>query len=86
MLTSLLFSRVFANPPKSRLEQWHPWRVPNGYCGPGVTPTDYVDHWCVIGHCVGVMAAHWVSQTMVFATFHPPYLTALPTHPLYYQY
>ena len=87
MLTGLLFSRHFTNPPKSRLEQWHPWREPIGQWGPGFAPTDYVAHWCVIGQCVGVMAAHGVSQTRVFATSHPtPSLpTPLPpthhTHP-----
>ena len=47
----------------------------------------------VIGHCVGVMAAHGVSQGVVFATSHPthpsrstPHHPAFhPTLPLYYQ-
>ena len=74
MLTGLLFSRRFANPPESWLEQWDPWRVPIGQWEPVFAPTGCVAHWCVIGHCVGVMAAHGVSLGVVFAT-------SLPTHP-----
>ena len=48
-----------------------PWRVPIGQWGPGLAATDYAAHYCVIGHCVGAMAAHGVSQTKVFATSHP---------------
>ena len=90
MLTGLLPQGHFANPPKSRLEQWHPWRVSIGQWGPGFAFTDYVAHWCVIGHRVNIMAAHGVSQTGVFVTSHPtpfhstpPHLAAHPTHPLY---
>ena len=56
--------------------------------GPGFTPTDYVAHYCAIGYCVGIMAAHGVSQMAVFATSHPtpPHPTTYLTHPLYYQY
>ena len=39
-----------------------------------VWPTGCVAHWSVIGHCVGIMAAHGVSLGVVFAT-------SLPTHP-----
>ena len=39
----------FANPPKSWLEQWHPWRAPIGQWGPA---TDSVPHWYVIGHAL----------------------------------
>ena len=74
-----------ADPPKSRLEQWHTWRVPIGQWGPGFAPTGYVAHWCVIGHCVGIMAAHGVSQGVVFATSHPspfhPTPPYCPAHP-----
>ena len=59
------------------LEQWPPWRVQIGQWGHGFAPTDYVAHWCVIGHCVGVMAAHGVSQTEVLP---PPTLPHPPTH------
>ena len=39
----------------------------------------------VIGHCVGIMAAHRMSQEVVFATSHPT-LPRLPSHPPpYYQ-
>ena len=68
----------FADPPKSQLEQWHPWRAPIGQWGPGFASTDYVAHYRVIGHCVDVMAAYGVSQIMVFSTTHPPQ----PHHPV----
>ena len=80
----------FANPPKSRLEQWHPWRAPIGQWKPGFAPIDYEAHWSVIGHCVGIMSSHGVSKIEVFATSrttHPiPSHPTHPTHPLYYQY
>ena len=65
---------LFSNPPKSWLEQWHPWRVLIGQWGPRFVPTNYEAYYCVIGHCVGIMAAHELSQMVVFATSHP-------THP-----
>ena len=50
----------------------------SGYLGLFELPlTIYVAQY-MIGHCVGIMAAHGVSQTVVFATSYP-------THPLYYQ-
>ena len=67
---------------ESRLEQWHPWRVPIGQWGPGRSPTYYVAHYCVIGHCVGTMAAYGVSQMVVFSTSYPiPPHSTHPTHP-----
>ena len=42
-----------------------------GQWEPGFAPTDFVAHWCVVGHRVGIMAAHGVSQMEVFSTFHP---------------
>ena len=48
--------------------------APIGQWGHVFAPTGYVAHWCAIGHCVGIMAAHGVSLGVVFATF-------LPTHP-----
>ena len=71
-----------------------PMGVPIGQWGPVSAPTGCVAHWCVIGYCVGVMAAHGVSLGVVFATSlpthpSPSYPTpppAHPTHPLYYQY
>ena len=74
MLTGLLFSKAFSNPPESRLEQWDPWRTPIGQWGPVSAPTGCMAHWIIIGHCVGIMAAHGVSLGVVFATS------------LYYQY
>ena len=63
--------------------------VPIGYWGLGFAPTDYVAHYCFIGHYVGIMAAHGMSQMVVFATSHPTHLTWFhptmppipPTHP-----
>ena len=76
--------------------QSHGWTmVPMGVAirqwGPGFASTDCGAHYCIIGHCVGVMATHGVSQTVVFATSHPSSShptrpAAHPTHPLYYQY
>ena len=91
MLTGLLFSKAFTNPPKSLLEQWHPWRVSIGPWGTEFVPTDYAAHYCVIGHGVGIIATHGVSQTVAFATYHPthplqptpPHPTSLAVHPLY---
>ena len=86
MLTGLLFW----------LEQWDPWRAPIGQWGPVFAPTDCVAHWSVIGHYVGVMAAHGVSLGVVFASSlpthpspshpTPPHPTSHPTHPLYHLY
>ena len=79
MLTGLLFSRAFSDPPESPLEQWDPWRAPTiEQWGPVSAPTSCVAHWSVLGHCVGVMAAHGVSLGVVFATSLPP---SLHTHP-----
>ena len=52
-----------------------------GQWGPVFASTGCVAHWCIIGHCVGVMAAHGVSLGVVFATSHPtpPHR---PSHPL----
>ena len=52
---------------------------PIGQWGPIFANTGYVAHWCVIDHCVGIMAAHGVSLGVVFATFYPTYPT--PPHP-----
>ena len=85
MLTGLLFSRAFADPPESQLKQWDPWRMPIGQWGPVFAPTGYVAHRCVIGHCVVVMAAHGVSLGVVVATSLPPspptYSRLTPPHP-----
>ena len=87
MLTGLLFSRAFCQPSKkSQLEHWHPWRAPIGQWGPpGFIPTEYVAHWCVIGHCVAIMATHGVSQTGFFCYLPPhlvlPHCTPLPIPP-----
>ena len=35
-----------------------PMEDANWQWGPGFAPTVYVAHWCVIDHCMGVMAAH----------------------------
>ena len=40
---------------------------------------DYVAHCCVISHCGRNMAAHGVSQMVVFATFHHTHLSM--SHP-----
>ena len=90
MLTGLLFSLAFANPPESRQEQLDPWRAPIGQWGPVFPYTGYVAHWCVIGHCVGIMAAHGVSLGIIFLTSHTthpshptrPHPATYPTHPL----
>ena len=75
---------------QSWLEQWDPWRAPIGQWGPVFALTGCVAHWCVIGHCVGIVAAHVVSLGVVFATSHPtpphPIPSRHPSHPLYYQY
>ena len=86
MLTSLLFSGHFADPPESRLEQWDPWRAPIGQWRPVFALTGCVAHWCVIGHCVGVMAAHGVSLPRGGFCHLPPHpprpiLPRLPSHP-----
>ena len=89
MLTGLLSQGHFANPPEAWLEQWDPWRVPIGQWGPVFVPAGCVAHWCVIGQCTGVMAAHGVSLGVDFATPippttpHPPtpYFASHPTHP-----
>ena len=59
-----------------------------GIIGQGLAPNGYVAHWCVIGHCVGIMAAHGVSLAVVFAISHPSpsHPATHPTHPPYYQY
>ena len=53
-------------------------------------PTSYVAHWCVIGHCVGIMVAYGMSQIRVFVTSHhipsqpnptPPTLPPIPLTP-----
>ena len=54
--------------------QWDPWRALIGQWRPVSSPTGCVAHWRVIGHCVGVMAAHGVFLEVVFTT-------SLPTHP-----
>ena len=79
MLTFLLFSRAFSDPPESWLEQWNPWGVPIGQWGPVFASTGYVAHWCVIGHCVGIIATHGMSQEVVFATSHLPPTPPCPT-------
>ena len=76
------------------LEQWHPWRALIRQCRPGFASNGYVAHWCAIGHCVGVMAAHGVFQGRVVppsTSPTPPHPTlpcpaTQPTHPLFYQY
>ena len=62
--------------------QIHDWKNGTNW----IMGTWVCSHWCVIGHCVGVMAAHGVSQTGVFATSNPTpsHLTPsrlYPTHP-----
>ena len=47
--------------------------MPIGQWGPVFAPTGCVAHWCVIGHCVGAMAAHGVPLGVVFATSLPPH-------------
>ena len=54
-----------------------PMEGANGQWGPVFAPTGCVAHWCVIGHCVGVMAAHGVSLGVVFATSLPTHLPPL---------
>ena len=49
-----------------------------GQWEPGFAPTGYEAHYCVIGHCVGVIAALGVSQMVVFATSLPTHPTPLP--------
>ena len=84
MLTGLLSQGHSADLTKSQQEQWHPWRAPIGQWGPGFAPTDYVAHYCVIGQCVGIMAAHGMSQMVAFATSHTspsyPILSHHPSH------
>ena len=63
----------------SQLEQWHSWRAAIGQWRPRFAPNDYVAHQCVIGHCVGLIAAHGVSQMRVFVTSHPTH--PIPSHP-----
>ena len=51
---------------------------------PLFAPTGYIVHCCVIGHCVGVMAAHVVFLGVVFATSqstHPSPSGPTPPHP-----
>ena len=89
MLTDLLFSRAFCRPSRVTAgtmgPMGDPWRVPIGQWGPVFAPTGCVAHWCVIGHCVGIMAAHRVSLEVVFATYHPTHLSlshsTLPRYP-----
>ena len=50
---------------------------------PGFAPSDYTADYCVIGHCVGVMATHGVSQMVVFATSHTICPTPIPPTPLF---
>ena len=69
----------FADPPVSRLEQWNPWKAPIGQWRPVFALTGCVAHWCVIGHCVGIMAARGVSLGVTFATSLPTHLS--PSHP-----
>ena len=52
--------------------------MPIGQWGPVSAPTGFVAHWSVIGHCVGVMAAHGVSLG-VHLPPHPP--LPIPPHP-----
>ena len=76
--------------------QSHSWNngINGGINWAGFAPNDSLTHWCVIGHCVAVMAAHVVSQMGVLPPpTHPipphpvlPSPTIHPTHPLYYQY
>ena len=50
---------------------------------PGFAPTDSVVHWCVIGHCVGVVAAHGASQANFFSPPTPPHpFHSTPPHPI----
>ena len=74
-----------------------PMEGPIGQWGPVFAPTGCVAHWCVIGHCVGILVAHGVSLGVVFATSlppspptpprsNPPRPASHPTHPLYHQY
>ena len=79
MLTGLLSQGHSADLTKSQQKQWHPWRVPIGQWGPRFTPTDYVAHYCVIGHCVGIIAAYGMSQMVAFATSH--HINPSPSHP-----
>ena len=81
MSTDLLSWGNFSDPPKSRLKQWHQWRVPNGQWGPGFAPTDSVAHWYVI--------AVWKPWLLMgcpkweflppYTPSHPPHLLAIPT-------
>ena len=63
-----------------------PMGVPIGQWGPIFAPTGYVAHWCVIVHCVGIMAAHGVSLGWFLPPSIPPHPAAHPTHSLYYHY
>ena len=70
------------------------WICSHWLCGPLVVSLATVWASCLLMKCpkgVGIMAAHGVSQGVVFATSHPtrpsPSLpTTHPTHPIYYQY
>ena len=82
MLTGLFFSRAFCQPSKVTAGIMAPMEGANWAVGPGFAPIGYVAHWYVIGHCVGIMAVHGVSQTRVLATSHPvPPNLALPPIP-----
>ena len=86
MLTGLLFSRAFCQPSRVTAGTMGPMENTNGTHGEHQLDSGdlylfplTVAHWCAIGHCVGVMAAHGVSQGVVFATSHPTHLS--PSHP-----
>ena len=78
MLTGLLFSTAFCQPSRVTAGTMGPMEGANWTVGPVFAFTGYVACCCVIGHCVGVMAAHGVFLGVVFATSLP---TGPPTHP-----
>ena len=70
-----------------------PMEGANWVLGPGFASTDYGAHYCVVGHCVNVIAAHEVSKMLVYATSYPthsslsyltpPHHATPPRHPSY---
>ena len=45
--------------------------------------SDSVVHWCVIGHCVGIVAAQGVSQMGFLPPPTPPHFASQHTHHFY---
>ena len=77
MLTGLLFSKAYCQLAKAMAGTMAHMKDTNKA---GFAPTDYVVHWCAIGHCVGIVDAHEVFQTRDLPPPTPPHPT--PPHPV----